>query len=132
VKKLPVKAQVVLAFLQESGGEFTCQQISNEIEKKHPCPDCEGSGRSGTPGERRCARCFGRGIKFFGYSVAYQALQQLKARGLVAKRNVTDEWGDVTPKLVWQAVEPVRAEGSSVDDLESLWKLPTVAEPERS
>ena len=124
-RALSNKALVVLALLRK-GGEWTCQDVADTIRERTPCGVCNGSGE-GDDSRWGCRKCYGRGRAHFDYSNAYIALKQLVARRLVSRRYLTDEWGDVTSKLVY---ELAAAPEEPADDLEALFQAPSA--PERA
>lgn len=120
-RALSNKAQAVLALLRE-GGERTCKDIAATITERTPCGTCNGTGE-GDDSRWGCYPCLGRGQAFFDYSTAYVCLKQLMGRKLVRRRAVVDEWGDETPRLVYEAV-PVDEE----DPLAALYRAPAFGE----
>jgi hypothetical protein len=119
VKDLSNKALVVLELLRESG-EMTCHQVADTIRERTPCGQCGGTGE-GDDSRFGCRSCYGRGQVGFFYTDAYVVLRRLVKKGLVSRRYLLDEWGDVTNKLVWSAVEEARL---SDDPLEDLFRAP--------
>jgi len=113
------KQRVVLDLLRELG-EMTCKKVGEMIMERTPCGTCGGTGREG---DGSCRRCYGRGRAYFGYSDAYLALEQLRRKRLVSRRYLVDEWGDATPRLVYQAV-PATASVLN-DPLEALFAAPS-------
>ncbi|MDQ5822460.1 MAG: hypothetical protein M3540_13575 [Actinomycetota bacterium] len=120
MRALSNKALAVLGLLRE-GGERSCREVAATIRERTPCGVCDGTGE-GDDSRYGCRKCYGRGQVSFYYSQAYVALRQLQGRGLASRRYLTDEFGDVTPMLVWSAVDT----GAHVDELEELFRAPAL------
>jgi hypothetical protein len=126
--KLTNRQHAVLTVLRE-GGEWTCQNLADEVRRRHPCPVCREPPRElgeiwMLPAGSRCGTCHGWGVLPFSYSDAYTALKALREKNLAGRRLVVDEWGDQTNRFVYYAVGLV-----SADALEAIWDAPAYDPP---
>lgn len=118
--KLTNKQRVVLELLRGEGPR-TCLELADMVRQRTPCGFCDGTGE-GDDSRYGCRRCYGHGLVPFHYSDAYVALKALRERGLVSRRFILDQFGDVTNRHIYEAVP---APDATADDLEALWNLPT-------